>query len=203
MKIKTVIWLVGASLLAGCELLSQGSNSTTQVESNLDSSVCLWSEAELASVPKAELSSNPPPLKNCQIEFWLRYWSMANKLTWAQRKSDIEELSNSPTDVLKKIFLSQGVDTPYQDRLRAQIWLESLTSKFTKQMSEFMQAAVYQPSQQLLEMESSLVTLSRINTKDANVIEQQQALIEEQTKQIEQLLNIEASIIDGEQGEQK
>ena len=44
-------------------------------------------------------------------------------------------------------------------------------------------------------MESALVTLSKINTQQSFKIEELQILLKKQQSQIDQLLNIEASII--------
>jgi hypothetical protein len=62
-------------------------------------------------------------------------------------------------------------------------------------MRRFILVALYNPSQGLLEMESALVTLSKINTHQSSNIEEQQLLLNKQQSQIDQLLNIEASII--------
>jgi hypothetical protein len=98
---------------------------------------------------------------------------------------------------LKKILLSQGKSTPYQDRLRAQGWVESILPKLSQHMRRFILIALYHPSQDLLELESALVTLSKINTQQSFKIEEQQLLLKKQQSQIDQLLNIEASIIQG------
>jgi hypothetical protein len=63
------------------------------------------------------------------------------------------------------------------------------------QLRRFIVVALYHPSQDLLEMESALVTLSKINTHQSTHIEEQQALLDKQQNQIDQLLNIEATII--------
>jgi hypothetical protein len=62
-------------------------------------------------------------------------------------------------------------------------------------MRRFILVSLYSPSQDLLEMESALVTLSKINTHQSFNIEALQALLKKQQSQIDQLLNIEASII--------
>jgi hypothetical protein len=138
---------------------------------------------------------------NCNISPWLHYWSDVNTITWPQRKARIETLGDGPADTLKKILLCQGKGTPYQNRLRAQGWAESLKSHITSEMQHFLTIAIYQPSQELLELESALVTLSKINANQAGRIEEQQILQEQQKNQIEQLLNIEAAIMDNSKGD--
>jgi hypothetical protein len=81
--------------------------------------------------------------------------------------------------------------------LRAQGWVESILPKLSQHMRRFILIALYQPSQDLLERESALVTLSKINTQQSFKIKEQQILLKKQQSQIDQLLNIETSIIQG------
>ena len=131
----------------------------------------------------------------CNIEFWLTFWYEIEDVSWPERKKKIEALSTQDSDILKKVLLSQGKSTPFQDRLRAQRWVESILPKFSQHMRRFILVALYQPSQDLLEMESALVTLSNINTHQSSNIKEQQMLLDKQQSQIDQLLNIEAFII--------
>jgi hypothetical protein len=62
-------------------------------------------------------------------------------------------------------------------------------------MRRFIIFALYHTSQDLLEIESALVTLSKINTHQSLHSEDQQILLNKQKIQIDQLLNIKASII--------
>ena len=142
-----------------------------------------------------------PVEHNCNITFWLNYWSDIENKSWPQRKTEIDQLGLDPTSTLKKILLSQGKATPYKDRLRAQSWIESMLPKLSPKMRNFMSVVVYQPSQELLEMESALVSLSRINTDLSSQKDQQKILLDKQKNQIEQLLKIEASIVNNENGD--
>jgi hypothetical protein len=96
--------------------------------------------------------------------------------------------------VLKKVLLSQGRGTPFQYRLRGQVWVESNLHKLNQQMRHFIVVALYHSNQGLPEMESVLVTLSRISMYQSLHIEEQQILLDKKS-QIDQLLNIEASIV--------
>ena len=187
-------------LLSGCEIvgaLNNGDFKKTEVI-ELSGPLCVLT-------PK-----QADKLENCNIDYWMNYWSGVNKLTWPQRKAEIENLSETAPNTLKKVLLCQGKGTPYQDRLRAQTWLTEIMPLFTNEMREFVKTAVFQPSQELLELESALVTLSKINTNQSNrvedqeqVIEQQKNQIAEQKSQIEQLLKIEASIMNNAKGDSK
>jgi hypothetical protein len=171
-------------LFSSCELLQSFNTSKTTPDlpqKQQQQPMCVW--------------ENPLDENDCKIEYWLRFWSEIEDISWPERKQQIDALSAQDTDVMKKILLSQGKSTPYQDRLRAQGWVESILPKLSQHMRRFILVALYHPSQDLLELESALVTLSKINTQQAFKIEEQQILLKKQQSQIDQLLNIEASII--------
>ena len=181
MKSNFLVVLSTLILFTSCELLQslKTSKSTPDLETN--QAICVW--------------ENSSETNDCNIEYWFRFWSEIEDISWSQRKMKIEALSEKDADVLKKILLSQGKSTPYQDRLRAQGWVESILPKLSQQMRRFILVALYHPSQDLLELESALVTLSKINTRQSFNIEEQQILLNKKQNQIDQLLNIEASII--------
>lgn len=181
MKSKIFIVLVSLILLTSCELIQslRTSQTSSQVVSNQP--ICVW--------------ENYLKANECKIEYWLRFWYEVENFSWPERKKQINALSEQDADVLKKVLLSQGKDTPFQDRLRAQAWVESILPKLSRQMSRFIVVALYHPSQHLLEMESAVVSLGKISTHQSSYIEEQQILLNKQKSQIDQLLNIEASII--------
>lgn len=181
MKPKLLVICSSLILLSSCELLQpiNPSKKAEQLHDNPPS--CVW--------------KNPSNAHDCKIEYWLKFWAEIEDISWPQRKKQIEALSAQDADVLKKVLLSQGKSTPYQDRLRAQAWMESILPKLSQPMRRFILVALYRPSQDLLELESALVTLSKINSQQSFKIEEQQLLLEKQRSQIDQLLNIEASII--------
>jgi hypothetical protein len=168
-------------LFSSCELMPSLKTPQTMTEVLTKQPICVW--------------ENTSEANECKVEYWLRFWSEIEDISWPERKIRIDVLSEQDADVLKKILLSQGKSTPYQARLRAQVWTESILPKLSQQMRGFILVALYNPSQGLLEMESALVTLSKINTHQSSNIEEQQLLLNKQQSQIDQLLNIEASII--------
>lgn len=139
--------------------------------------------------------------KWCRLQHWLEYALTTQDLNWQQKKQRISELGATPVEVLEKVLLSQGSTTPYKDRLRAQAWV----SKVQQQSSPVMQAAldilVVQNSQQLLEFESAIAILSRVNARHERekaelqllLVEKQQQL-EKQQQQVKQLLKIESDL---------
>jgi uncharacterized coiled-coil protein SlyX len=71
-----------------------------------------------------------------------------------------------------------------------------------KSMTQVLDILIFQPSQQLLEMESAITILSKVNGRQEKTITAQEAQIakknkeiEDQRKQVEQLLDIEASMV--------
>jgi hypothetical protein len=198
---KTLSISLLALALSGCEMLAsfpqeehhtnpQEEHHTNEVNVSANS-YCLYSDPQVDDE------------YNCQLSYWLRYWLDADDMTWEQRKAEIALLTDSAQDNLRKVLLCQGEDTPYQDRLRSQVWATNLIKDFDGGMQDLLTVMVYLPSQALLELESALVTLSKINGAQSMRIEEQQELVDQQRSQIEQLLKIEASIMDNTKGDPK
>lgn len=181
MKLKFFTLGLVCWLISGCTLLEKLPGKANQPSLSSNKALCTW--------------QNTSPADSCQFEYWLTYWSSTDSLSWPQRKKRIDTLGSKKAELFKKVLLSQGKNTPYQNRLRAQTWLESLLPKFTPEVRQFVLVAIYQPSQELLEMQSVVSTLTKINAQQSSNIEEQQQLIDKQQGQIEQLLNIEASIM--------
>jgi hypothetical protein len=181
MKSKLLVVFSTFILFTSCELLQSLKTPKTSTEVLRNGPICVWKNSSQGN--------------DCKIEYWLRFWYEIEDIPWPERKKQIDALSEQDANVLKKVLLSQGKSTPFQDRLRAQGWTESILPKLSQQMRRFILVALYSPSQDLLEMESALVTLSKINTYQSFKIEELQILLNKQQSQIDQLLNIEASII--------
>lgn len=181
MKSKLLVMFSTLILFTSCELVQSLKVLQTSEEVLGNEPLCVWENSSQGN--------------DCKIEYWLRFWYEIEDIQWPERKKKIDALSEEDADVLKKVLLSQGKSTPFQDRLRAQSWIESILPKLSQQMRRFILVALYSPSQDLLEMESALVTLSKINTHQSFKIEELQTLLKKQQGQIDQLLNIEASII--------
>lgn len=190
-------------LLQGCELLDnqygpvadvnsvdEGEDGGTNQPSRPAKTMCFTQSTE----------ANETELYQCDFSAWMNYWVEHNTLSWPKRRVMIEQLGDSTDDLLKKVLLSQRKGTPYQNRLRAQAWIDQLEPKLTEQGNEWLNLMAHHPSQQLLEFESALTILTRLNTDQAKEIEMQQDTIKEQQQQIEQLLKIEASMMEKREG---
>ncbi|NCP65220.1 MAG: hypothetical protein GW763_05675 [Paraglaciecola sp.] len=193
MKYKMPLLAAMTMMLSACELLPKNMQGLLKKEGAepavVDAQFCISSTTEVAVE------------QNCNMNYWLDYWSAIENSTWSQRKAKIDALGDDIDAVLRKILLSQGKGTPYNSRLRAQSWIEGLLPKVTPQMRNFLSVAIYQPSQELLEMESALVTVGKLNSSLSAINEQQKQMLDKQKNQIEALLKIEATIMDNGNGD--
>ena len=146
MKLKLLVVFSSFILFTSCELMQSLKMSAEVLKKQ---PACVWENASEAN--------------ECNVEYWLKFWCEIEGFSCPERKKKIEQLSEQDADVLKKILLSLGKSTPFQARLRAQGWVESILPKFSPKMRRFILVALYYPSQDLLEMESALVMLGKIN----------------------------------------
>jgi hypothetical protein len=182
--------------LSSCQLLDSMAVNYPNTDTNTKPNV---SEIDLHQYQPICLSddSDIQIEHNCDLSYWLTFWIDNEALSWSQRKESLKQLDNNRLDnQLRKILLSQGSSTPYQDRLRAQAWHEQIRPLLTDAMREVLRVIVYQPNQELLEFESALATLSKVNSGQSRTIEDQQKKLEQQQQQLQQLLKIEASMAD-------
>jgi hypothetical protein len=138
----------------------------------------------------------------CNLYAWSEKLILSSTIPWPMRSDMIEALPQDPKSLLEKVLLSQGNDTPYRNRLRAQKWIEELQTVTDKSMTRVLDILIYQPSQQLLELESAITILSKVNNRQAKTIVAQEIQllqknkeIEKQREQVKQLLDIEASMV--------
>lgn len=197
MKTHALIVVLGIWVMSGCALIEQQKHPEVEPPqapvSAVEKPLC-WVE-EQGSVINLD--------ENCDLSYWLQYWVDIDELTWPQRRAMIEQLGEEPANILRKILLSQSRGTPYQARLRAQGWADELMPDLTSVMRDILMVLVYKPSQELLEFESALTILSQINTSHSREIaeqrqqlQDQQQRLQEQQQQIDQLLKIEASMME-------
>lgn len=132
---------------------------------------------------------------NCQLSYWLNFWSENGAKPWPERQKMIQELGESKQATFIKVLLSLNPGTPYQSRLRAQNWATALLPKMTRKMAAYFRNTVLPTNQQLLELESAVTVLSRLNAEHNDKLERQQALIDAQRVKMEKLMKIEASMV--------
>ena len=138
----------------------------------------------------------------CNIEHWIDYIFEIQEEDWSNRFIKTNEIGDKPYELIQKILLSQGADTPYQNRLRAQNWIVKVDAESPPTISKVLNNIVYVNSKQLLEFESAITILSQVNARQQrSLAEIKSALLEReeqiqiQQSQIDQLLKIEADLI--------
>lgn len=137
----------------------------------------------------------------CDIDPWIGYWLSVASMDWKKRKHMIQSLGNSDVASMKKVLLSQGSFTPYQDRLRAQFWAESLIENYSLSLGPFLKHIIYLPAQEKLELESALSSLTRINSRQLLKMEHLQQQVTHQTQQLKELLHIETQMLNKRKAE--
>jgi desulfoferrodoxin (superoxide reductase-like protein) len=191
MKSSIVLSLIVLQFISGCKLIDSFREPLEEekiapvIEVN-QNQVCL------VDVEEGQVA----PQHNCDLIYWLGYWINQNRQPWLLRKSEIAHLGDSTVDLFQKVLLSQGKDTPYQDRLRAQSWAVQLKPKLEAGWSDILEQLIYLPSQELLEFESALAILTRVNGNQLQEMEQQKALLLQRQQQIDEFLKIEASMME-------
>ena len=105
--------------------------------------------------------------------------------------------------LLQKVILSQPVNTPYKARLRAQHWFEQLLPALSPANQQRLKAIIHKPSEHMLEFESAVTLLSKMNNGQDKTIEAQENQINELKAQLEALLNIESNLMSQEEETQQ
>ena len=189
--------LIAIFLLSGCELLNDQVQQIPQVEvvatDSQPDSLCL------TQIGEEQLG------EFCDFRVWAQFMIDNSEIKWVQRLEIIETLNDEPVDVLKEVLLSQGRDTPYTYRLRAQNTITRLQTLVEPDIADALEILIFRPSQQHLEFESAITILTRINSQQEYENEQLQQKIDEltlelekQREQLQKMLDIEATMVEQE-----
>lgn len=87
-------------------------------------------------------------------------------------------------------------DTPYQDKLRAQLAFNEISPKLTPQSQTLIDVVAGAQNNQLMQFESALVMLEKENTSRGEKLITLQNEIDSLRKKLEELLQIEATLMD-------
>lgn len=189
MRIKILLPVV--IVLNGCAAIEQKDEVSVQpVESNII-------HQRIESKPLCLVNKASQTFEHaCDLSYWINMWVKAAHTPWPERKDKIAALSDSTEDTIIKVILSLPVDTPYQSRLRAQHWLETLTAVLHPDIAPIIDILVKDPNGEMLELESAMVILNRVNTDKQKQLDMLEQELKTQTKKMEELLKIEASLLD-------
>ena len=176
-------------MLAGCQSLLSKPKSNEPAPNEaakaiLDEDICLFEHA-------------PKDFEhNCDMRFWINEWVVASATSWSERKATIKEMGNSQYDIVRAYVLTLPNDTPYQDRLRAQLAIDTLSEKFTASAKEVINVVAAEQNNQLMQLESALVVLEKENTQRGEALQQLRDDAVSLRKKLEELLQIEAALMD-------
>lgn len=190
MRMKLLLPVI--ALLGGCAAI-EGNHSAPviPVEENSTAPQIVRSDALCLVDEKVALFEH-----QCDLLYWVNLWVQADNTRWPDRKDAIAALGDSLQDKMTKIVLSLPTDTPYQSRLRAQHWLTEISEQLTPQMQTVVKSVVEATNGEMLELESAMVILNRVNTEKEKQIKMLEQDLESQTRKMDELLKVEATLMD-------
>jgi hypothetical protein len=188
---KIPVLVVGLLMLSGCSVLSSITGKLSDNERNSQDTNVL-DNAELCVVVREEANLE----HNCDMAYWLNLWLVADDTPWLERKQSLSSLDNSMHDTLLRYFLTLPNDTPYQERLGAQLSIDAIEAKMTPAFARVIRTVAMQQNKQLMELESALSVLVKQNATLSNEISALTTQLQEQQKKINALLKIETTLMD-------
>lgn len=181
--------IVALLVLTGCQSLSRNNDSADEPEKvtpvvKVDRGFCLFDE--------------PPPTfdNNCDATYWVNKWIEAANQPWLDRKQTLSGLGKSYFDTLHAYILTLPNDTPYQDRLRAQLALDDIAGDFTPSAQELIKVIASTQNNQVMQLESAMVVLEQENTSRGEKLKALEKEVHNLRKKLEELLQIEATLMD-------
>jgi hypothetical protein len=188
---KIPVLVVGLLMLSGCSVLSSITGKLSDNERNSQDTNVL-DNAELCVVVREEANLE----HNCDMAYWLNLWLVADDTPWLERKQSLSSLDNSMHDTLLRYFLTLPNDTPYQERLGAQLSIDAIEAKMTPAFARVIRTVAMQQNKQLMELESALSVLVKQNATLSNEMSALTTQLQEQQKKINALLKIETTLMD-------
>ncbi|WP_334018721.1 hypothetical protein [Alteromonas sp. S015] len=181
--------IVALLVLAGCQSLTRNNDNAGESEkvtpvAKIESGLCLFDE------PPRGLEHN------CDTIYWLNKWVDAANQPWMERKQALQALSDTASDILHAYILTLPTDTPYQDRLRAQLALNDIAGAFTPIAQEVVNVIAASHNNQIMQLESAMVVLEQENTSRGEKLKALEIEAVNLRKKLEELLQIEATLMD-------
>ncbi|GMM71199.1 hypothetical protein MTsDn5_11510 [Alteromonas gracilis] len=181
--------IVALLVLTGCQSLTRNNDSAGEPEKvtpvvKVERGFCLFDE------PPQNFENN------CDATFWLNTWIDAANQPWLARKQTLSALSKSTFDTLHAYILTLPNDTPYQDRLRAQLALDAIAKELTPAAQELIRVVASAQNNQVMQLESAMVVLEQENTSRGEKLKMLEKEVDNLRKKLEELLQIEATLMD-------
>lgn len=127
------------------------------------------------------------------LNAWQHYRAAVLQMNSAERDAAGKALQKSPVDELKGLLLRIHPDTPYPVRFRAQNQLSEQLSRLPAGLADLLRWD-YAYNQKLLESESAVKALGRLNGQQQDNLERLQKQNADLQKKIEALTQIEAKL---------
>lgn len=181
--------IVALLVMTGCQSLTRNNDSAGEPEKvtpvvKVERGFCLFDE------PPQNFENN------CDATFWLNAWIDAANQPWLARKQTLSALSKSTFDTLHAYILTLPNDTPYQDRLRAQLALDAIAKELTPAAQELIRVVAGAQNNQVMQLESAMVVLEQENTSRGEKLKMLEKEVDNLRKKLEELLQIEATLMD-------
>tara|TARA_R110002126_G_scaffold161549_6_gene309382 strand:- start:398 stop:991 length:594 start_codon:yes stop_codon:yes gene_type:complete len=176
--------------LSGCQLLRQPLPlPPEQAAETID-------ETESTASPDSPVPEESPLRINddpATLQAWVNYRAslLHNRAPWRESLSDITE--PDPVQMLQRIILQLHPDTPYLTRLRVQMQLAEQIAMLPPGLAALISWDLTF-NQKLLETESAVSALTRLNAQQHDNIERLQKTNKELQKKIDALTQIEAQL---------
>ncbi len=177
-------------MLSGCQLLGQP-QPLPQAETAMPLAEPAQLTEDIASVPEEpQLSISDAPV---MLQAWVNYRAslLHNRAEW--RESLTELIEPDPVQILQRIILQLHPDTPYLTRLRVQMQLAEQIAELPPGLAALISWDLTF-NQKLLETESAVSALTRLNAQQHDNIERLQKTNRDLQKKIDALTQIEAQL---------
>ncbi|MBV2129209.1 hypothetical protein [Arsukibacterium indicum] len=178
------------ALLSGCQLLNQQQPPPPPLtEPEL-------TEQQAAETPDSTVNSEVALSLNddpATLQAWVNYRAslLHNKALWQELLADVAE--PDPVQMLQRIILQLHPDTPYLTRLRVQMQLAEQIALLPPGLAALISWDLTF-NQKLLETESAVSALTRLNAQQHENIERLQKKNKDLQKKIDALTQIEAQL---------
>jgi hypothetical protein len=186
---KTSLLLAGMLLLTGCQLTPPPEPVTPEPVESLDA------EAQPVQLPEPEPVATPLAISDdaATLQAWVNY--RASMLNRVNEERELLNASTEQDDVwqLKRTILQLHPDTPYLTRLRLQMQSADQLATLPAPLAALLSWDLAF-NQKLLEAESAVSALTRLNAQQHDNVERLQKINKELQKKIDALTQIEAQL---------
>ncbi|WNO59482.1 hypothetical protein [Rheinheimera sp. MMS21-TC3] len=185
---KFLLPLLTVFMLMGCQITQpEPTNSTPEIASNLPE-LTATTEPQIEQISSLTISDSPESLL-AWVEFRAQLLNQA-----ANEREQLNQLDTTD-DVteLKRIILQLHPDTPYLTRLRLQMQLSEKLALLPNPLANLL-SWDFAFNQKLLETESAVSALTRLNAQQQNNIDKLRKTNKELQKKIDALTQIEAQL---------